>query len=61
MKRNVKTIFVKFSRIYNNPTFNSLFDRVKELKQDVWIEMNVNHKHYSDIQRMASVFNYEIK
>jgi hypothetical protein len=60
--KNVKSIDVKFGKLYNNPTFNNLFSRWKrELIENVWINMRVNHTHYADIKRMASAFGYEVK
>jgi hypothetical protein len=55
MSKNIKTISVRFNRLYNNPTFIGLFNRF-DLKVNEWIEMKVNHKHFSDIERMATTF-----
>jgi len=60
MKKNTKTIEVKFSQIYNNPTFENLFNRYK-INLNEWIKMEVNHKHFSDIKRMEQIFKYQIK
>jgi hypothetical protein len=57
---NKKRILVKFTILYNNPTFMGLFNRYK-LTAGEWIEMNVNHQHYSDILRLAPIFKYEVK
>ena len=59
-KTNVKVVLVRFTRIYNNPTFKSLFGRFNITTVGTWVELSVNHNHYSDIVKMASVFNYEV-
>lgn len=60
MSKNIKTIEVKFSQLWNNPTFKELFSRW-QLNVGEWIPMSVNHKHYSDIVRLATMFGYEVK
>ena len=49
---------IKTAPIYNSPTFKNLFNRVEII--DNKVTMNVNFAHYSDINRMASIFNYTV-
>jgi hypothetical protein len=60
MPKNVKTIYVKFTKLYNNSTFQNLFSRIT-VTTGTWIEMKVSHHHYSRIQLMSSSFKYEVK
>lgn len=61
MKRNVKKVRIRLTHVYNNPTFERLFGRKDELKSGEWFEMNVNHYHYSDLQRWMLTFKFEME
>jgi hypothetical protein len=58
-KKNIKTVTITLSRVYNNPTFDSLLGRF-DLKVNQPKMVNVNHSHYSDLVRMSGTFNFTI-
>jgi len=57
--KNIKTITITAEKIYNNPTFDSLFGRFN-LQPNQPTVVNVNHAHYSDIVRMSKTFNVTV-
>lgn len=56
--KNIVKIRITFTRVYNNPTFASLFNRIPgPIKTGVTYEFSTNHTHLGRIKDMQGTFN----